>query len=296
MNIGRLGIFLLADVHPAPDLVALTKRAEDWGYGTVWIPEAFARNPMVGAALILANTDKLNVATGIANIYARDSLATVNAQYGLAEMSNGRFLLGLGVSHRALVEGMRGQQYQDKPLALMRSYLERMRATEYQGPPPPEKPATVLGALGPKMLALSASHADGAHPYNVTPDHTKSAREILGPGKLLCPEQKVLLETDASKARAIAREALALYLTLPNYRNNFTRMGFSDEDMDNGGSDRLVDAMVAWGDEGAIRKRLQEHFDAGADHVAVNVLAQKDRTITREDEKILELLAPGNEG
>jgi probable F420-dependent oxidoreductase len=295
MNIGRLGIFLLADVHPAPDLVALTKRAEDWGYGTVWIPEAFARNPMVGAALILANTERLNVATGIASIYARDSLATVNAQYGLAEMSNGRFLLGLGVSHRALVEGMRGQQYQDKPLALMRSYLERMRAIEYQGPPPPEEPRTVLGALGPKMLELSASHADGAHPYNVTPDHTKTAREILGPGKLLCPEQKVLLETDASSARAIAREALALYLTLPNYRNNFTRMGFSDEDMDNGGSDRLVDAMVAWGDEDAIRKRIQEHLDAGADQVAINVLARKDRTVTREDEKILELLAPAGE-
>jgi probable F420-dependent oxidoreductase len=164
---------------------------------------------------------------------------------------------------------------------------------QYLGPAPAEKPKTVIGALGPKMLAVAAALADGAHPYNVTPQHTAEARRILGPGKLLCPEQMVLLEKDPKVARAIAREAIGMSLTLPNYRNNYLRIGFSAQDVEDGGSDRLVDAIVAWGDERAIRERLREHFEAGADHVCIQPLRRGTRILTADDEKVLELLAPG---
>jgi probable F420-dependent oxidoreductase len=168
-----------------------------------------------------------------------------------------------------------------------------MARMKYLGPAPGEKPKTVIGALGPKMLEVAGALADGAHPYNVTPQHTAQARRILGPGKLLCPEQMVLLEKDPSVARAVAREAIGMSFTLPNYRNHYLRIGFCKEDMENGGSDRLVDAIVAWGDEKAIRDRLRQHFEAGADHVCIQPLRRGTRILTANDEKVLELLAPG---
>jgi probable F420-dependent oxidoreductase len=231
------------------------------------------------------------LATGIASIYARDSLATKNAQYGLAELSDGRFLLGLGVSHAPMVEGVRGHRY-EKPLATMKAYLERMATTPYDGPQPQSRPLTVLGALGPGMLELAATLADGAHPCNVPPEHTARAREILGPNSQLCPEQKILLERSPSRARAIARQTLSGTLGLPNYRNNLLRLGFSEEDCDHGGSDMLIDALVAWGDEDAIRNRIQQHWDAGADHVCIHSLPQHGGSWSDADEKIFELLAP----
>jgi probable F420-dependent oxidoreductase len=149
----------------------------------------------------------------------------------------------------------------------------------------------VIAALGPKMLELAAELADGAHPYNVTPEHTQGARGVLGPVKLLCPEQMVMLERDPAKARAAARRALAVYLALPNYVNNWRRLGFAGDDFEAGGSDRLIDAMVAWGDEAAIRARIQAHWDAGADHVCIQPLSAGDAPAAF-DERILELLAP----
>ena len=175
----------------------------------------------------------------------------------------------------------------------MKRYLESMARMKYMGPQPGEKPQAVIGALGPKMLEVAAVLADGAHPYNTTPAHTTQARKILGPGKLLCPEQMVLLEKDPSVARAIGRKALALSFTLPNYRSNYLRMGFSAQDMESGGSDRLIDAIVAWGDEAAIRDRIQQHWNAGADHVCIQPLRRSGMSLTAEDEKVLELLAPG---
>jgi probable F420-dependent oxidoreductase len=286
-----LAIWLLADVLPAAEAAAFAKRTERWGYGSLWIPEALGCDPLVRAGWLLANTSTLNLATGIANIYARDALAAVNAQYGLAEQSGGRFLLGLGVSHSPLVEGVRGHRY-EKPIPMMRAYLEAMRGTTYQGPPPAEQPKTVIAALGPKMLELARELADGAHPYNVTPDHTATARKILGPGKLLCPEQKVVLETSASTARAISRRAVVRYLGLPNYRNSFLRMGFTEADLEHEGSDRLIDGLVAWGDEDAIRARIEDHWAAGADQVCVQVLPREGMVLTKADERIFELLAP----
>jgi probable F420-dependent oxidoreductase len=292
MNIGRLGVWAMVNVMSAPDSAAFARRVQQWGYRTLWVPEVTARDPFVTCSWLLANTTTLNLATGIASIYSRDSFAAINCQYALAEQSGGRFLLGLGVSHGPFVEGVLGHKY-EKPAPLMRRYLESMTKMKYMAPQPSEKPKTVIGALGPKMLAVAAAHADGAHPYNVTPSYTAEVRNILGSSKLLCPEQMVLLETDPAIAREIGRKALALSFTLPNYRNSYLRMGFSAQDIENGGSDKLIDAIVAWGDEKAIRDRIQQHWDAGADHVCIQPLRRGGMSLTAEDEKVLELLAPG---
>jgi len=290
MNLGKLGVWASLDGMTAADALAFAQRLEKRGFQTLWTPESRGRNVLVNAAWLLAGTSTLIVATGIANIYARDAVAMANAQRGLNEQSANRFLLGLGVSHRPLVSDMRGHAY-GRPVPTMRSYLQAMRAAPYQAPPPSQAPKTVLAALGPKMLALSAEMSDGAHPYCVTPEHSLQARQILGAGKLLCPELMVLLETDAAKARAAARAALAPYLQLENYANNWRRLGFTEDDLAGGGSIRLVDANVAWGDEAAIRARIKLFWDAGADHVCIqSIHPSGSRTIL--DERIFDLLAP----
>jgi len=287
---GRLGVWAGTDLMTAAEAADFARDLENWGYPMLWIPEAFGREALTHAAWLLASTGTLSVATGIANIYARDPVAARCAQMGLNEQSGGRFVLGLGVSHRPLVQGVRGHDYA-RPVATMRAYLEGMRAVEYPPPPPAQTPLTVIAALGPRMLELAAELADGAHPYMVTPDHTAQARQILGPDRLLCTEQKVLLETDPGRARGLAREAIGIYLGLENYTNNLKRLGFGDADFAGGGSDRLVDAMVAWGDETAIRTRLQQHWDAGADHVCIQALHPSGQRLP--DRRLLELLAPG---
>ncbi len=223
----------------------------------------------------------------------RRSLATRSAQLTLAEQSGGRFLLGLGVSHERMVRDVRGHEYDPKPASRMRAYLETMRGAQYRAPMPAEPPPTVLAALGPKMLELAGRMADGAHPYNVTPEHTAQARRILGPGKWLCPEQKVLLERDPAQARAIARQAVGFYLTAPNYANHLRRLGFSDADLAGSGSDRLVDALVAWGDIDRIRARIQAHWDAGADQVCVQALSADPAHPRAIDERLLQQIALG---
>jgi probable F420-dependent oxidoreductase len=289
MEFGKLGVWLGMDRMSAAAGAGFAKRVEAWGYGALWLPESRGRNALVHSSWLLANTQKLVVATGIANIYARDPMAMANGQRALAEQSDGRFLLGVGVSHRPMVEGLRRHAY-GKPVATMRGYLEAMREAPYQAPPPRATPLTVVAALGPRMMALSGELADGAHPYNSIPAHTAQARKILGPGKVLAPEVWVLLETDAATARRAAREALSHYLQLENYVNAWRRQGFGDADLAGGGSDRFVDAIVAWGDEAAIRARIEEHWDAGADHVCVQpISARGGREV---DERVLELLAP----
>ena len=271
MNIGKLGVFYFLDKYSASEAANFARQVEELGYGALWYPEAVGRNTMVTAAWLLSQTKTLVIASGIANIYARDAQATVAARKALDELSGGRYLLGLGVSHAPMVQEMRGHNY-NKPLQRMRDYLEKMNQALYQSTPPSKEGELVIGALGPKMLALSAEMTDGAHPYNVTPEHTAMARKIIGPDKKLYVEQKVLLESDPEKARAKAREALSFYLGLPNYSNNWDRLGFSKADYQGGGSDALMDAMVAWGDEKAVRKRIEEHFQAGADHVCIQPL------------------------
>ena len=268
MDTGRLGVWYFTETMPAGAAAEAAQRIEAIGFSTLWIPETTGRNPMSHAAWLLAKTSTLNVATGIANIYHREPGVTLAAQNTLAEQSGGRFLLGMGVSHAPLVEGVRGLTY-GKPVATMKKYLESMDASPYTSVPPSEKPKRVIAALGPKMLELARDHCDGAHPYFTSPDHTRMASEILGPGKMLCVEQKVVMETDPAKARELARGVAQIYINLPNYRNNWLRMGLTEDDLENGGSDRFIDATFAWGTVDAIKARLKEHFDAGASHVCI---------------------------
>jgi len=236
-------------------------------------------------------TSKLKLATGIASIYARDPMTMRAIQHTLGEASGGRFVLGLGVSHARLVSNVRGHEY-GKPVATMRGYLEAMEGALYQARQPKEQAPVVLAALRPRMLALAAEKTRGAHPYFVPPEHTARAREILGEGPWLCPEQMVLRETDPTKARDIARKHMAIYMGLPNYQNNLKWLGFEDADFADGGSDRLVDAIVAWGDEQTIAARIQAHLDAGADHVCIQPFRPDGQA--GPDLRILEALAPGS--
>jgi probable F420-dependent oxidoreductase len=286
MQLMKLGAWAATDGFSAANAADFVRRIEAWGYGALWIPEGIGREIFSSSAWLLANTSTLVVATGIANIYARDPVSSAAAQKGLNEQSGGRFLLGLGVSHVPIVEA-RKHAY-GKPVATMRAYLQGMAESDYRSVSPAARPETVLAALGPKMLELSAELADGAHPYNVPPEHTRRARSILGAGKLLCVEQAAILETNAADARAIARRFLAFYFSLPNYVDNWKRLGYAERDFAGGGSDRLIDAIIAWGDEKAIRARIEEHWQAGADHVCVQAVGPT----LQPDEGLLALLAP----
>jgi probable F420-dependent oxidoreductase len=267
--LGELGVWwaLLGSQSAATERDA-AREIERLGYGTLWFGES-ARNKdaLAHAAILLEATERMNVATGIANIYVRDPAASKSGAYFLADASGGRFVLGLGVSHEPAVTS-RGHDY-GKPVSTMRAYLDAMDASPYQPPAPPEPPPVVLAALRPRMLRLAAERTAGAHPYLTTPKHTARAREILGEGPLLAPEQGFVIEPEPEQARAIAREHLRYYLVLPNYVNAWREDGYEDADFADGGSDRLVDALVAWGDAGAIKARIKEHHDAGADHVCI---------------------------
>lgn len=288
-RLGRLGVWTWMDMLPAPKAAALARQVEAWGYSALWFPEAVGRDPFSIISYLTTHTQRLVFATGIANIYARDAMTMRAIQQTVGELSGGRFVLGLGVSHAPMVAGLRGHTY-GKPVATMRAYLEAMEKATYLGPAPATETPVVIAALRPHMLALAAERCAGAHPYNVTPEHTARAREILGKGPTLAPEQMVLRETDPAKARAIARKNLGVYLGLPNYQNNWKWLGFEDADFASGGSDRLIDAVVAWGDEDAIRARIQAHFDAGADHVCIQAFRPDGEP--GPDLGLLEALAP----
>jgi len=281
-DLGRLGIWTFAlDAQPASVAQEMAAELETLGYGAIWIPEAVGRDPMVNAFLLLSGTERITVATGIASIYARGAMTMTSGWKALSEAFPGRFLLGLGVSHQPAVEGMRNQTY-GPPLSTMRAYLDAMDAALYLAAQPTMEPQRCLAALGPKMLELAAARTRGAHPYYVPPEHTAFARGVLGSGPLLAPEQKVILETDAATAREIARANITGYLGLPNYANNLRRLGFTEEDITQC-SDRLVDAIVVWGDVETVRTRVQAHIDAGADHVCLQVLPYTDGAQVRRD-------------
>lgn len=271
IDIGRVGIWQgVFDGQPAGAVREAVAELDELGWPCLWIPETVSRDPFVSAAVMLEATENLRIATGIASIWARDAMTTANASKTLNEAYDGRFLLGLGVSHHTLTEWVRKHDY-SKPLTTMREYLERMDKSMFKGVEPAEPPSRVIAALGPKMLALSAELADGAHPYFAPVEHTAVAREIVGPDKMVATEQMVVLETDPDEARSIARKAMAVYLGLPNYANNLLRFGFTEADIADV-TDRLVDAIVCWGDTDKIVQRVAEQHDAGADHVCVQVL------------------------
>lgn len=274
---GKLGIWTWLDGNSYAEAIAFAQTIEKLGYSCLWVPEAIGRDPFVTHAAIAPHTDSLWLATGIANIYARDAMAMNAARRALAELAGGRLVLGLGVSHAEMVTGMRHHDY-GKPVTTMRRYLQAMNEAMYIGPAVADPGPVVLGALRGNMMKTAGELTDGAHPYFVTPEHTARAREQLGPDKWLAPEQKVLLVRDAGEARAIARKAMEAYLGLTNYRKNLLSLGFTEDDLDNGGSDCLVDAIVAWGDESKLRDRIEAHWAAGADHVCIQPLRVDGQT------------------
>ena len=305
MKLGSLGVWASLEGLALPQAIEAAQRIEGLGYSTLWHPMAMQRDLMVLASMLLHHTDDPILATGILPIFEREPSVMAAGQRTLDEQSGGRFLLGLGVSHPPIVEGMHGLVY-GPPLAAMREYLDKMdRGLDFSaltgGPPDPafEKPpvqtgpARVIGALGPKMLALSRDRAQGAHPYFMPPEHTKEAREILGPDALLCPEVKVVLETDPTRARDAARQIGAVNISLHNYQKTWRKYGFEDADFANGGSDRLIDGTVGWGTPADIEKFLQSHLDAGATQVSIQFV-NPEGPGAGIDWKALEALAPGD--
>jgi len=271
MELGKLGVWTFSDDLDHESAAKFVQRVEKLGYGAIWIPDALGFDPFVRAAFLLERCDRLILATGIANIYARDPMAMKAAQTALFVQFQGRFLLGLGVSHAPFVEGVRGHAYR-RPVATMRGYLDAMEKAPYSGPDPLEEPPIVLGALRTRMLGLAAERTRGAHPYLTTPEHTRRAREIMGPEAWLCPEVKVLLESDPEKARRLGREACSGNLAFPNYQKNLDWLGYTSADLEAGGSDRLIDDLVVWGDEAALHAGVKAHLDAGASHVCVHTV------------------------
>jgi len=280
--VGRYGIWSwgLRAEDPAAqqEIPEAAAELEELGYGAVWLGGS---SGVQHAVPLIEATSQLTVATGILSIWQYEAADAAARFLELDSARPGRFLLGLGVSHAKLAD-----QYR-RPYSTMAGYLDALAAAGV----PAER--VVLGALGPRMLELSRDRAGGAHPYLVTPEHTAAARALLGDGPLLAPELKVVLETDAGTARAIAREYLAMYLTLPNYTNEWLRLGFTEDDFTGGGSDRLIDALYAWGDDARIRDRIDAFHQAGADHVALQIVngAGPDPLPRAEWRRLAELLA-----
>jgi len=287
MNLGRVGVWLgsLA-LLPATEERAAVQELERLGYGAVWVGESHVnREALSHAALLLEWTERITIATGITSIWARDAVAAANGAASLAEAHPGRFVLGLGVSHAPAV-AQRGHEY-TRPLTAMRRYLDAMDAATYLAASPPVPPGRVLAALHPGMLRLAAERTDGAHPYLVSPAHTAEARRILGRGPILAPEQGFTLAKHASDARASARAHLRIYLGATNYQRSWSAIGLGPDDWQSGGSDRLVDELVCWGDEAVIARRVDAHFAAGADHVAVQALGSNPLDELRRATQVL---------
>lgn len=274
-GLGRVGIWTSAlDLQPMSKAKEAVIELEELGFRCIWVPEAVTREPFASCGVLLEATKKITMATGIASMYAR-SAATMNAGWKtLTESFGHRFLLGIGASHQHLVEKVHKTSYV-KPYSAMVEYLTAMDNGLFFGAAPTVAPRRVLAALGPKMLKLSAEMGIGAHPYFVPVEHTKSARQILGPDALLAPEVAVLFDTNPLTARETARKFMSTYNRLPNYANNLLRLGWKQEDIagpDKLPSDAMVDAIVAWGTLETINERIKAHLDAGASHVSVQVL------------------------
>jgi len=255
----------------ASDTRDFAREIEDLGYPALWIPESVnSKEVFAHATFLLGVTKRLIVATGIANIYARDPVAMANGARFLAEAYPGRFVLGLGVSHKPAVE-RRGGSY-GRPVESMAAYLDAMAAAAYVGPAATEPAAILLAALGPKMLELAGARTAGAHPYLSLPAHAAFAREHAGADAVVAFEQAAVIEPEAGAARVVARNHMRRYLRLENYANNLRRMGVTDEDLTGEGSDRLVDSIVAWGSVDAVAGRVRSLLATGADHVCIQAL------------------------
>ncbi len=288
MDLSKLGVFCFLDGLNEAQVGQFARKVERLGYSALWFAEGLGRESFSLASYLLHQTEKLIVATGVAIVFKREAVTTWGAAKTLAELYGDRFILGLGVSAPA-ANARRGIPY-EKPYSFMKDYLAKMKTMMYVAPAPPQDPPIVLAALKPKMLQLAAAETHGTHTYFMPPEQTAMTRATIGPEKWLCAEQAVLLEADPAKARAAARKYMSFYLQGPHYKATLRTVGFTDADFANGISDRLVDAIVAWGNEDTLRKRLEAHRQAGASHVCVLPLSPDGGTVP--DERTLEVLAP----
>jgi probable F420-dependent oxidoreductase len=304
MNLDVPGVDALLDSMAGTELAKFARRVENLGYSALWFPEAFGRDPFALAAHLLTVTDRLIVGTAIANVWKREPVAMLSGARTLAEMFPDRFVLGIGISHGPMMTRV-GINYA-KPLSFMRDYLARLKAAPYGAARPSSDAPVVVAALLPKMLQLVAAETDGTIPTFITPERTAQIRTAIGPGKLICVQQISMLEKDPAIARSAIRGFIGFYLGLPNYLQSFRLMGFEDSDFAGGGSDRLVDALVAWGGEDAICDRVAAHYKAGATHVCITPvglagawrrgLQGSASERSAPDERALEALAPLSTG
>jgi probable F420-dependent oxidoreductase len=284
-GLGRIGVWSDFDTLPIEEALTYAARVESLGFGTLWVPDVVGREPFTLVGLLAGATSSIGLGTSIVSIWGRDAQATRMATLTIQEATGGRFTLGLGVSHLHLAQKLRGHTY-ERPLTRMREYLAAYRSAIYKGPMPegvPE-PLVLVAALRERMLSLAATEADGAFPYLVTAERLAWMRGVLDAAgahqrPVMAASLPCVLETDPDVARATARAYLAPYLRTPNYRAAWTEQGFEEADWDKPGSDRLVDAMVAWGDADALRARLGEVLTAGADHVAIVPLTPDGDTV-----------------
>ena len=268
MQLASIGVWSGVFRQEKPEVLKAAAEVEDLGYGAIWMPGGQHAGLSDHLQNLLKATRRAVIATGIVSIWTHPAAATAAMHHALEQAFPDRFLLGIGISHQRVVEGA-GLTY-EKPLQKLRSYLDELDAA----PEPVPVDERILASLGPLSLKLSRDRSLGTHPYFMPVEHTRISREAVGPGKLVAPEQMVVLETSADRARTIARAAADRYLHAPNYVNNLLRLGFTDDDVANGGSERLIDAVVAWGEPAAIAKRIAEHHAAGADHVCIQVLTE----------------------
>ncbi len=288
MNISGLGVFAFLDSMEGGESAQLARTIERLGYSVLWIVEGSGRNSLSYAAWLLARTETLIVGTGVASIWARAASTMAAGARTAAELSGDRFILGIGTNNHVSA-AMRGLSY-ERPVTAMREYLRGMKSAAYNAPAPPAEVPVLLAANNPRMLTLAGSDSHGTLTYFITPEHTARAREIVGSRRWVCAEQAVMLERNPSKARDAARAYMKLYLKIPAYLKNLRTLGFDDTDFGGGGSNRLVDAIVAWGDEAAVRDRIEAHYEAGATHVCILPLSP-DGGLT-PDLRALEALAP----
>lgn len=284
---GEIGVIAATETLDARALCAFAARLEALGYESLWLPELFGREPVATAGYLLGRTERLKLATGIANVYVRDAHAMAQTRRTLAELSGGRFIVGLGVSNPGL-NATRGHDW-EMPLPKMRAYLHTMSAAVIEGPEPQTPAPLHIAAHGPRLQALGAQRADGVITYLMPPAHTAASRERIGPAAQLSVVSPFLAETDPQTARQKARKALRYYVTLDYYHREWRKLGLGDEDFADGGSDRLIDTLVGWGDQAALQTRLDAYREAGADRVIVMPF-----DAAREDGgDALSLLAPG---
>jgi len=288
MELPRLGVLGFFDTLQGKDVGPFARTVEQLGYGALWVPEIMGREIFSLSSYVLSQTDRLTIGTGVAIAYTYEPIAAMGAARTLNELFDGRFILGLGVSNKAY-NVRRGISY-DKPVAFMRDYIAKMKAAPYNAPKPQQEPPIVLAAMMPKMLQLAAQDTRGTLTYFTTTEQVAGYREALGPQPWLGAVQLVMLETDASKARAAARRYMQIYMSIGHYLHRLRALGFNEADFTDGGSDRLVDAIVAWGSEDQLRARIDAQYHAGANHVCIVPLRSDGRA--GADDAALRALAP----